>query len=363
LAYDDPDASFIEAPALEVAARALARESRPLDATADRDFTDTPLGGPPAPGSLRPGQVVGNFRVERLIGAGGMGEVYQAEDLKLSRRVALKLLPAGADPDPQARQRFVREARAASALNHPNIVTVHAVEEAGGLDFIVMEYVEGETLKARIDRGPLDLPQVLDVGLQVAEAVGAAHAAGVIHRDLKPGNVIVTPEGWAKVLDFGLATTAPLLPGAMDGSAEHLSRLTGTGLAVGTIPYMSPEQTRGEAVDGRSDVFALGCVLYEAATGRRPFTGPSALAVMHEIATADPPPPSALRPRLPREFDALVRRALAKDREHRHASAAALAHELRDVCAAWDGKKHRRLRSLRTLLAAAAVLAVAVGGL
>jgi formylglycine-generating enzyme required for sulfatase activity len=353
LAYDDPDASFIETPALEVAAQEFAAGLKPLDATAGRDFADTPPGDR-GDTALRPGQVVGNFRIDRLLGAGGMGEVYQALDLKLGRGVALKLLPPRGGPDPLARHRFVREARAASALNHPNIVTVHAVEEADGLDFIVMEYVQGETLRAALDRGPLEPALLLAVATQVADAVAAAHAAGIVHRDLKPGNIILTPDGRAKVLDFGLAKSAPRLEDVSDAAVT--GRLTDTGLVVGTVPYMSPEQTRGEAVDTRSDVFALGCVLHEAATGRPPFTGPSALAVMHAIATADPPPPSGLRPGLPAGFDAVLRRALAKERTDRYPSAAELAMALQRLGA--PGRRRLTTRLAATGAVTIVLLAV-----
>jgi formylglycine-generating enzyme required for sulfatase activity len=363
LAYDDPAASFLEVPALEVAARALATPP-PTDTRSERPGlrgpADTSSGTPRRADALRPGQVVRNFRVRRKVGAGGMGEVYEAEDLKLGRRVALKVLPAEANPDAQARQRFLREARAASALNHPHVVTIHAVEEADGLDYIIMEYLEGETLQDKLARGPVPVRDVLGWGLQMAEAVAAAHAAGVVHRDLKPGNVLLTPGGRVKVLDFGLATWARPVPGAHD--APDLSRLTSSGLVVGTVPYMSPEQTRGEAVDARSDVFALGSVLYEAATGRRPFGGPSALAILHAIATEEPPPPSTLRPDLPKGFDRVLGRALAKDPAQRYRSAAELAEALRGLGGEAEREpKRRALRRLAYLLLAAAVLAAAAG--
>jgi hypothetical protein len=354
LAYDDPNASFMEAPALQLAARGLAAgppAEPPTHATPDLAPLDTPTGVGRAAAALPAGQVLRNFRVLRKVAEGGMGAVYEAEDLKLGRRVALKLLPAGANPDPQARQRFLREARAASALNHPNIVTVHAVEEADGLDFIVMEYIDGETLGARIARGPLGWPELVDLGVQLAEAVAAAHAVGIVHRDLKPSNVLITPAGRVKVLDFGLAKKARAL-----GEATEASGLTDTGLVIGTIPYMSPEQTRGEPLDARSDIFSLGCVLHEAATGARPFKGPSALAIMHEIATVDPPRPSALRPDLPPGFDLVVGRALAKDREQRYASAADLALALRGL-----GVPAERRRRLAMPAVAAAVLVLAAG--
>jgi tetratricopeptide (TPR) repeat protein/tRNA A-37 threonylcarbamoyl transferase component Bud32 len=275
-------------------------------------------------------QTILHYRILQQLGAGGMGEVYLAEDLKLGRRVAIKLLPPEAMRDQKANQRFLREARSASALNHPNIVTIYAIEEADGRHFIVMEYVEGENLRARIEREPVDLPRLLDLGSQVADALTAAHASGLIHRDIKSANILITPRGRAKVLDFGLAKMVQLLAEDLNTQAVTLSEgLTATGMIVGTVAYMSPEQTRGEALDARSDIFSLGVVLYEAATGRLPFSGPSVLAILHEIATADPPAPSAIRSDLPREFDLVIERALAKDREQRYASPSELAETLR----------------------------------
>jgi formylglycine-generating enzyme required for sulfatase activity len=358
LAYDDSNTGFIDTPAIPGAAKALAdgpqADVRTGWATGAH-LTDTPTTGSPSLPAVQAGQAIRNFRIVRKIGEGGMGEVFLAEDIKLGRRVALKLLPAKTGLDPQARQRFLREARSASSLNHSNIVTIHAVDEVDGLDFIVMEYVEGEPLKAVIQRGPLGFPQLLDIGPQIADAVAAAHAIGIIHRDLKPGNVLVTPDGRAKVLDFGLAMRVPALSSTNDPQSESVSRLTDTGLVVGTIPYMSPEQTRGESLDARSDIFSLGCLLYEAATGKRPFNGPSALAVMHEIATLDPPPPSKLQPELPSGFDCVIQRALAKDKGQRYGSAAELSATLRDLGTAKEREGRRKSRS--RLIALASVVA------
>jgi tetratricopeptide (TPR) repeat protein len=271
-----------------------------------------------------------HYRILGKIGEGGMGEVYKAEDSRLGRFVAIKRLPPDAALDEKARQRLLREARSASALNHPNIVVIHAIEQAAGSDFIVMEHVEGETLKAMIGRGPLDLSRLLDIGAQVAEALAAAHAIGLIHRDLKPANVMVTPQGRAKVLDFGLAKMHRPQESTCDSEqATRTADLTDAGMIIGTIAYMSPEQTRGEPLDPRTDLFSLGSVLYEAATGQPPFQGPSLLAIMHQIATHDLPPPGALRPDLPREFDVLLEKLLAKDRDRRDCFAAELALALR----------------------------------
>ncbi|HEY2436476.1 MAG TPA: serine/threonine-protein kinase, partial [Solirubrobacteraceae bacterium] len=280
--------------------------------------------------SLTPDQPLLHYRILGKIGEGGMGEVYKAEDSRLGRHVAIKRLPPDAAQDEKAKQRLLREARSASALNHPNIVVIHAIEEAEGSNFIVMEYVEGETLKAMIGRGPLELPRLLDLGAQMAEALAVAHAIGLIHRDIKPANVVVTPQGRAKVLDFGLAKSPRPRAGVCDFDAATVTAdLTGSGTIVGTVVYMSPEQTRGEPLDLRTDLFSLGSVLYEAATGQAPFRGPSLLAIMHDIATLSPAPPSTLRPDLPREFDMLIEKLLAKDRDRRECSAAELALALR----------------------------------
>jgi formylglycine-generating enzyme required for sulfatase activity/predicted Ser/Thr protein kinase len=307
------------------------------------------------------GDKLSHYQLLALLGIGGMGEVYKAEDLKLNRTVALKFLPPDTVSDTQARRRFMREARAASALNHPNIVTIHAIEEAEGLDFIVMEYVEGETLKAIIERTPMEFLQVIGLGLQIAEAAAAAHAAGIIHRDLKPANVLVTPQGKAKVLDFGLAKRLRPVAGELNKpDAASMSELTSAGVVVGTVAYMSPEQTRGDELDARSDVFSLGCILYEAATGKRPFDGPSALAIMHEIAAVDPPLPSAIKPGLPREFDSIIQRALAKDREQRYVSAKELADALGNLQAPAVERKRER-RRLALLAACVALIVVGAG--
>ncbi|MGH9903334.1 MAG: serine/threonine-protein kinase, partial [Pyrinomonadaceae bacterium] len=218
------------------------------------------------------------------------------------------------------------------ALSHPGVVTIHSIDDCHGLDFIVMEFVEGETLRAAVARGALELPRLLEVGAQVAEALAAAHALNLIHRDIKSENIMLTATGRAKVLDFGLAKSVQavaVVAGEVDAEAPTRVPLTGAGVVIGTVPYMSPEQTRGEPLDARTDIFSLGCVLYEAATGRLPFTGPSALAVAHAIAAVDPPPPSRLRPELPREFDLVVERALAKERTQRYTSASELAGALR----------------------------------
>ena len=277
--------------------------------------------------TLGAGSRLGHYRILGKLGAGGMGEVYRAEDLKLERQVAIKTLSGWAAADRTAIDRLLREARLASALSHPGIVTVHAIEEADGLPFLVMELVEGETLRARLERGPLDLADLVAIGSEVADALHAAHKAGLIHRDIKSTNILLTPDGRAKVADFGLAKR---MPGAgTDPEATAAASLTTTGAVVGTAAYMSPEQSRGEGLDPRTDVFSLGVALYEAATGRLPFEGPTVFSLLHQIALVEPPAPSRVRSGLPRALDHIVLRAMAKNRERRFASMRELAQSLR----------------------------------
>src|SRR5205807_4740608 len=279
--------------------------------------------------SFESGETLLHYRIVAKIGEGGMGHVYQAEDTKLGRLVALKFLPPDTIRDEKAKQRLMREARAASALNHPNIVTIYSIDEQDGLDFIVMEYVSGETLKDVVHRGAIEFPQVLEVGEQVADALAAAHSLKIIHRDIKPANILLTPRGQAKVLDFGLAKVIRPLPEKMDKEAPTMHDLTAKGAILGTISYMSPEQTRGELLDERSDIFSLGCVLYEAATGKLPFSGLSILSTLHEIAAVEHPAPSTVNPDLPRDFDQIIGQALAKDRDRRYSSATEIKEALR----------------------------------
>lgn len=277
------------------------------------------------------GRPIGHYRIESLLGSGGMGEVYLARDTRLGRRVALKLLRPDADRNQKEKNRLLREARSAAALNHPNIVTIYSIEEAGDSIFIVMEYVEGETLSAIGRRGGLGFADVLDVGSQIAGALAAAHSAGLVHRDIKPSNVIVTRQGKVKLLDFGIAKMTKLLAGdGWDDAASH-THVTAEGAIVGTVAYMSPEQIRGETLDARTDIFSLGTVLYEAATGKLPFHGANPLAMMQKVSEAAPAPPSSISPVLPPKFDLLISRALAKEKEQRYPSAEELAGALNEL--------------------------------
>jgi non-specific serine/threonine protein kinase len=271
----------------------------------------------PAPTSLL------HYRIGRKLGEGGMGAVFEAEDTKLGRKVAIKRLSASSRGDKHARIRLVREARAASALNHPGIVTVFAIEEVDGVDFVVMEYVDGESLHAALTRRPLALGRVVEIGIELAEALEHAHAAGLIHRDIKPANIMITRSGGAKILDFGVAKVA--------GPMMNADVLTASGAVVGTGPYMSPEQMHGRDVDRRADIFALGCVIHEMATGRRLFDAVNFAALVEQITKVEPRPASAWVPSLPRELDAIVLRAIAKDPVLRFQNAAELAAALRVV--------------------------------
>ena len=289
--------------------------------------------------SSEPQRMLLHYRLVSKIESGGMGEVYKAEDTRLGRMVAIKLLLAAINQKPLARRRFLLEAQSASALNHPNIVTIYAIEEADGIDFIVMEFVEGQNLRALIHAdGALPLTRLLDIGAQTGDALQAAHEINLIHRDIKSANILVTPRGQAKVLDFGLAKVIQTVADNIDHDAPTLTNLTDEGTLLGTVAYMSPEQTRGQVLDGRSDIFSLGCVLYEAATRSMPFEGPSMLAIMHAIATTDPTPPSRIRPELPREFDLILERALAKDKDKRYSSAAEMANALRGLRGSFTGE-------------------------
>jgi eukaryotic-like serine/threonine-protein kinase len=281
--------------------------------------------------ALAAGTKLGPYEILSPLGAGGMGEVYRARDTRLDRFVAVKILPSHLSSDSTRKQRFEREAKTVSALNHPNICSLFDVGSQDGTDFLVMECIEGESLADRLARGALPVDQVLKIGPEIADALDKAHRSGVVHRDLKPGNIMLTKAG-AKLLDFGLAKPAVSGAGAVTlTDAAASSPVTGEGMIVGTFQYMSPEQVEGKELDGRSDIFSLGAVLYEALTGQRAFQGKSQLSVASAILEKEPAPISAVRPLTPRSLDHVVRRCLAKDPDDRWQSARDLALELKAV--------------------------------
>jgi TolB-like protein len=272
------------------------------------------------------GQTVSHYRILGKLGGGGMGVVYEAEDLKLGRHVALKFIPENLTGDPKALERFEREARAASQLNHPNICTIHGIEENNGHPFIVMEKLEGQSLKQRINGQAMDLEPVLDISIQVADALAASHAKGIVHRDIKPANIFLTPSGQVKVLDFGLAKLVHNLGTDDDAGADN--SLTAVGVIPGTAVYMSPEQARGETIDGRSDLFSFGVVMYEMSTGKKPFTGNNSLVTLDAVLHQKPVPPRQLNPKLPMELEGIVGKAMEKDRTHRYQGALEMRSDL-----------------------------------
>jgi eukaryotic-like serine/threonine-protein kinase len=281
------------------------------------------------------GTKLGPYEVGAPLGAGGMGEVYRARDTRLDRAVAIKVLPAHMADTPEARLRFEREARAVSALNHPNICTLHDVGSQDGVDFLVMEYLEGETLAARLEKGALPLDSALKIGIEVADGLDKAHHAGIIHRDLKPGNIMLTKSG-AKLLDFGLAKeTLPLAAGAtLSVLATRTTPVTQQGMIVGTFQYMSPEQVEAKELDARSDIFSFGSVLYEMLTGRAAFQGRSQLSVASAILEKDPEPINTLMPMTPPALDRTVRKCLEKDPDNRWQTARDLLLELKWIAGA-----------------------------
>src|SRR5712692_2781753 len=282
--------------------------------------------------TLASGTRLGPYEILDAIGAGGMGEVYRAKDTRLDRIVAVKVLPAHIADRPEMRERFEREARAVSALNHPHICTLYDVGQQDGIHFLVMEYLEGETLSARLTKGPLPGEQVLRYAVQIADALGQAHRQGVSHRDLKPGNIMLTKAG-AKLLDFGLAKLrAPQAASVVIGQSALPTvegQLTQKGTILGTFQYMAPEQLEGKESDARADFFSFGAVLYEMATGRKAFTGSSYASLIAAILSSEPPPISTLQPLSPPALDRIVQRCLAKDPDERWQTALDLASELK----------------------------------
>lgn len=270
------------------------------------------------------GQQVSHYRILGKLGGGGMGVVFEAEDLKLGRHVALKFIPENLAGDSKSLERFTREARAASQLNHPNICTIHGIEDNNGHPFIVMEKLEGESLKQHIGGHPMPLEKVLDVGVQVADALVASHLKGIVHRDIKPANIFLTPSGQVKVLDFGLAKLVQNL--GTDPDADQ--SLTAVGIIPGTAVYMSPEQARSEPVDARSDLFSFGVVLYEMATGKKPFSGANSLVTLDAVLHAKPIPPRDINPKIPIELEGIIGKAMEKDRAKRYQNAAEIRSDL-----------------------------------
>jgi tetratricopeptide (TPR) repeat protein/predicted Ser/Thr protein kinase len=336
--------TFLEVPAWDIAARALP--------------APTALSGSSAASeTVSAGGTVAHYRIVRALGSGGMGVVFEAEDLRLRRHVALKFLHDRFAREPRARQRLEREARAASSLNHPNICSIYGVEEYREQPVIVMELLEGESLNETVRRGPLGVDHLRKVAIQAGEALQAAHAKGIIHRDIKPANLFVTADGQLKILDFGLAK---VMPAAALHGLTHAESLTVEGVIAGTTAYMSPEQARGGELDARTDLFSLGVVLYELATGRQPFLGQNTVVTLDALLNTRPPAPSTLNPGLPAALDAVIMRLIEKERERRYADGGALLGDLLQPQDPTSNAKRRRGRR-QAAIAAACLCAIAIG--
>jgi len=312
-AHEGPD-SLLDAPAYEAAAELIA-EAQP---------------------ALAAGQVVGHYQVIAPLGKGGMGEVYLASDTRLDRKVALKLLPAGLTGDKDRLRRFIQEAKTASALNHPNIITIHEIGQADGAHFIATEFIDGQTLRLRMARARMGLPEILDVAIQIAGALQAAHAAEIIHRDIKPENIMLRPDGYVKVLDFGLAKLTEKFRQTSsiptDSAIEtKIKAYTKPGTLMGTVNYMSPEQARCHVLDPRTDVFSLGVVMYEMAAGSMPFAGDTAIDTLVSILEKEPPPLDQYAPDVPAELQRIIGKALRKDREERYQTSKDLLLDLKSL--------------------------------